>query len=182
MFISIISKFLESFRKIQRIKSYVAKGVIFGHFGAFWGFFDPFWAPGDAIRVFSKIEKYYSSSKMKLYLHVKFQKILMSGSFSKLRTNERTNGRTNGSEFVGPFPSFVGGPIRIKLKGTKGSNANSERHMGGEDLCIRPVSRPCAMPKHLKQNWKNRCYKIVASQFFWYPHYLHYKLHVVTSR
>ena len=24
------------------IKSYEAKSVIFGHFGAFWGFFDPF--------------------------------------------------------------------------------------------------------------------------------------------
>ena len=46
---------------------------------------------------------------MKLYLHEKFQKILMSGLKA---LDERTDGRTDGSEFVGPFPSYVGGPIK----------------------------------------------------------------------
>ena len=41
-----------SFRKYNGwIKSYELKSVIFGLFGAFWGVFDPFRAPGGAMRI-----------------------------------------------------------------------------------------------------------------------------------
>ena len=61
-----------------RIKSYKAKSVVLDELGLFGGLFDPFWAPGDASRVFPK--SFYSAKlNMKIHFVTKFQENLMDG-------------------------------------------------------------------------------------------------------
>ena len=76
-----------------RIKSYKAKSVVLDDLGLFGGIFDPFWAPGDASRVFPKKIFYSAKLHMKIHFVAKFQENLMDGSPAISRTDGRTDGR-----------------------------------------------------------------------------------------
>ena len=83
----------------------------FGRIGVFWGHFDPFWAPGDATRVFRNF--FYSAQlDMKIQLAAKFQKKLMDG----YRALVRTHARTDATENNGPSPINRGTKIQLAAK------------------------------------------------------------------
>ena len=64
-------------------------------FGGFLGFFDHFWGPGDATRVFPKKIFYSAQLHMKIQLAAKFEKNLMDGYLTLVRTHTRTHTRTD---------------------------------------------------------------------------------------
>ena len=66
-------------------------------FWGFLGFFDPFWGPGDATRVFPKKNFYSAQLDMKIQLGAKFQKKVMDGYPAIVRTDGRTDATENNS-------------------------------------------------------------------------------------
>ena len=86
-------------------------------FGAFQGFFDPFWGPGDATRVFPEKFFYSAQLDMKIELAAKFEKNLMDGYPAIVRTHARTDARTHATENNGPSPINRGTKIRATQYG-----------------------------------------------------------------
>ena len=69
------------------MKSYKAKSVILDNLELFGSFFDPFWAPGDALRVLSQK---FSTVRKKYNLVQNFRKKVMDGYPAIVRTHART--------------------------------------------------------------------------------------------
>ena len=76
----------------ERIKSYKTKSVVLDDLGAFGGIFDPFWAPGDTLRVFPQI--YVLQCKTK-FENTFCRKISgkSNGRFTGNKPASRTHGR-----------------------------------------------------------------------------------------
>ena len=77
------------------MKSYKAKSVILANLGLFRGFWTPFGALGTQREFFRKKIFYSAQLDMKIQLPAKFQKKLMDGYRTLVRTHARTHARTD---------------------------------------------------------------------------------------
>ena len=106
MFTSIIFKVLEISEKSKKVmRQKVSFLAISGHFGAFLTLFEPL---GTQSEFFKNLKILFLQ-----YYEIKPSCKISENSnvwFFLKAPDERTNERTEGNEFVGPFPSFVGGP------------------------------------------------------------------------
>ena len=105
-----------------RIKSYKAKSVVLDDLGLFGGIFDPFWAPGDASRVFPK--KFLQCKTT--YENTFCRKISgkSNGRFTGNKPDGRTDARTDETDNYSPFPTKVGG---LTLASSSKSAVNSQQ-------------------------------------------------------
>ena len=90
MFITSVSKFCQNFKRSDGwMKRYKAKSVIFGQFGTFLGFLTLL-GPWGRNESFSEKNFYSAQLDMKIQLAAKFQKNLMDGYPTIVRTDGRT--------------------------------------------------------------------------------------------